>query len=41
MKEKTGGLRQLYDFLLTVAILATATVLCTLLRRLEEFILSQ
>ena len=36
MKEKTGGLRQLYDFLLTVAILATATVLCTLLRRLDD-----
>ena len=36
MKAKRTELRRLYDFLFTVAVLATATVLCTLLRRLDS-----
>ena len=36
MKTKPKHLRHFYDFLLTVAILAIATILCTLLRRLDD-----
>ena len=36
MKAKSAELRRLYDFLFTAAVLATATVLCTLLRRLDS-----
>ena len=36
MKAKRTELRRLYDFLFTVAVLATATVLCTLLRQLDS-----
>ena len=36
MKAKSAELRRLYDFLFTVAVLATATVLCTLLRRVDS-----
>ena len=36
MGKNVTGLRRLYDFFLTAAILVTATVLCTLLRRLDS-----
>ena len=36
MEKNVTGLRRLYDFFLTAAILVTATVLCTLLRRLDS-----
>ena len=36
MKTTPKHLRHFYDFLLTVAILAIATILCTLLRRLDD-----
>lgn len=36
MGKNVTGLRRLYDFFLTAAILVTATVLCTLLRRVDS-----